>query len=627
MINAGISTKHAYAYLSKEVGGSECVGFTKRDCYNYVNKQKMVLIEAGDSQSLINHFKHRMSGDAMYVYTVQVDQENRMTNFFWRDGRSRIDYDCFGDVVVFDTTYRTNRYNLICAPFVVVNHHWQNCMFGCAFLLDETTDSFIWLFTSFLESMGGKAPKTIITDQDQAISNVIAKVFPNTRHQLCLWHISKNAPSHLGSYNSNPEFRRLFYKCLQGCETEAEFQATWDKMIDEFSGLRNHKWLNNLYKIREKWCMALNNDVFSGGFKSSQRSESTNNVLNGIANKSISLTKFVLSFEDVVARWRSEEASEDYNCKKGLPSLAIRNSGILNHAAKVYTNKIFKLFQNELLNGIATNWSEIACHDNVYSFEVVGEWGNSRTRTVHFNASTMDISCTCKKFQSMGLLCSHALKIFIVKNVTKIPDNYILRRWTKDAKKRMIEYVQGESHANDEETATIFHNNLMKLSYDIIMRSQGNEATRQFCRDALRKLDIDINRELTRLQLSENDATTENQIIDSFNEDDESDPILDPPRVKRKGVSNARLKGHFEKRKTKARKESKNSGKIMQSNVKESSQIGSERSSQYACSILVGGREVFPKHHITFFSILVTVYATVHAVKKVNFYIFSAILG
>ncbi|KAF2308068.1 hypothetical protein GH714_034859 [Hevea brasiliensis] len=175
-----------------------------------------------------------------------------------------------------------------------------------------------------------------------------------------------------GSYNSNPEFRRLFYKCLQGCETEAEFQATWDRMMDEFSGLRNHKWLNNLYKIREKWCMALNNDVFSGGFKSSQRSESTNNVLNGIANKSISLTKFVLSFEDVVARWRSEEASEDYNCKKGLPSLAIRNSGILNHAAKVYTNKIFKLFQNELLNGIATNWSEIACHDNVYSFEVVG---------------------------------------------------------------------------------------------------------------------------------------------------------------------------------------------------------------------------------------------------------------
>ncbi len=52
-----------------------------------------------------------------------------------------VDYDCFGDVLVFDTTYRTNKYNLICAPFVGINYHWQNVMFGCAFLLDETTES------------------------------------------------------------------------------------------------------------------------------------------------------------------------------------------------------------------------------------------------------------------------------------------------------------------------------------------------------------------------------------------------------------------------------------------------------------------------------------------------------
>ncbi|MBA0843665.1 hypothetical protein Goarm_000833, partial [Gossypium armourianum] len=39
-------------------------------------------------------------------------------------GRSRIDYDCFRDVVVFYTTYRTNRYNLICASFVVAR--WRS---------------------------------------------------------------------------------------------------------------------------------------------------------------------------------------------------------------------------------------------------------------------------------------------------------------------------------------------------------------------------------------------------------------------------------------------------------------------------------------------------------------------
>ena len=123
MVNAGISTKNAYLYLTKEVGGSENVGFTERDCYNHVSMQKKTMISAGDAQSLLNHFKSKHAGDPMFFYTVQVDQENRMTNFFWRDGRSRVDYDCFRDVVVFDTTYRTNKYNLICAPFVGVNHH------------------------------------------------------------------------------------------------------------------------------------------------------------------------------------------------------------------------------------------------------------------------------------------------------------------------------------------------------------------------------------------------------------------------------------------------------------------------------------------------------------------------
>ena len=61
----------------------------------------------------------------MFFYAIQVDQENRITNFFWRDGRSKINYNSFRDVLCFDTTYQTNKYNMICAPFVGVNHHCE----------------------------------------------------------------------------------------------------------------------------------------------------------------------------------------------------------------------------------------------------------------------------------------------------------------------------------------------------------------------------------------------------------------------------------------------------------------------------------------------------------------------
>lgn len=60
-----------------------------------------------------------------------------------------------GDLVVFDTTYRTYRYDMICPPFVGRNHHQKNVMFGVSFLLHETTNAFIRLFTSVLKNMGG----------------------------------------------------------------------------------------------------------------------------------------------------------------------------------------------------------------------------------------------------------------------------------------------------------------------------------------------------------------------------------------------------------------------------------------------------------------------------------------
>ena len=58
------------------------MGFIEKDCYNHVNTKKMSMISAGDAQNLLNHFKKRQIEDPMFFYIVQVDQENRMTNFF-----------------------------------------------------------------------------------------------------------------------------------------------------------------------------------------------------------------------------------------------------------------------------------------------------------------------------------------------------------------------------------------------------------------------------------------------------------------------------------------------------------------------------------------------------------------
>ena len=62
----GIRTISAYSYLVEEAGGFENVGFIKRDCYNVVNKQKLINFEAGDAQNLVNHFKQKQAEDPMF---------------------------------------------------------------------------------------------------------------------------------------------------------------------------------------------------------------------------------------------------------------------------------------------------------------------------------------------------------------------------------------------------------------------------------------------------------------------------------------------------------------------------------------------------------------------------------
>ena len=86
---------------------------------------------------------------------------------------------------MFDTTYSTSKDARPLGVFLGLNHHRETVVFGGAFLYDETIESFVWLFETFLEAMSEKKPITIFTDQDAAMSTAIKVVMPKTYHALC----------------------------------------------------------------------------------------------------------------------------------------------------------------------------------------------------------------------------------------------------------------------------------------------------------------------------------------------------------------------------------------------------------------------------------------------------------
>ena len=85
----------------------------------------------------------------------------------------------FDDVISFDTTYLTNKYDMSFAPFVGVNHHGQSSLLGCGLLSLEDTSTFTWLFQCWLRCMGNRAPDGIITDQCRVMKMLFFLYFPN----------------------------------------------------------------------------------------------------------------------------------------------------------------------------------------------------------------------------------------------------------------------------------------------------------------------------------------------------------------------------------------------------------------------------------------------------------------
>lgn len=410
------------------------LAFSNRDCWNHVRSLRRKNLDVGDAQAVFNYCKQKQVENSNFFYEIQCDEDSRMINFFWVDARSRLAYQQFGDVISFDTTYKTNKYSMPFAPFVGLNNHYQSILFGCALLQDESERSFIWLFETFLKAMDGKKPKSVITDQDLAMKAALGKVFPETRHRLCLWHIRKKFAEKLAHvYHKNSTFKRELKKCIHVSPSIESFEEDWSRLMIEY-GLDNNEWLQGLYKIRESWIPVYNRSCFFAGMNTSQRSESINAFFDSFVNATTTLQEFVLKFEKAVDSRLEVEKREDYESRHKKRILST-GSKLEEHAASIYSRNIFGKFQDEIGKIYKFAKKKISKDGPNYVYQVSSNYNARDMFLVDVNLDTQIAKCGCQLYEFLGILCRHILVIFQAKGITQIPDHFILQRWTKNANK------------------------------------------------------------------------------------------------------------------------------------------------------------------------------------------------
>lgn len=464
---AGLGARKIMSALIKEYGGISNVGFTEVDCRNYMRLNKQRNME-GDVQLLIDYLKQMSSESPDFLYAVQADDDHSRGNVFWADSKARMNYTYFGDTVTFDTTFRSNKYRLPFAPFTGVNHHGQPILFGCAFLFNESEGSFEWLFNTWLAAMWGKPPVSITTDHDATIRSAIMKVFPDTRHRFCKWHIFKKCQEKLSHVLlQHPYFEADFHKCVNLPESVDEFESYWLSLLDRYN-LRDNEWLQSIYSARRQWVPVYLTDAFFAEMSITQRSDSMNSYFDGYVNASTSLNQFFKLYEKALDSRNEKEVKADYDTINTPPALTTP-SPMEKQASQLYTRKIFTRFQEELVGTLTFMATKVEDNGEVITFQVAKYGEDHKAFYVKFNVLEMKAACSCQMFEFSGLLCRHLLAVFRVTNVLTLPSHYILKRWTRNAKSNVVlDDQRGGTVSSYLESHTVRYNTLRHEAFKFV---------------------------------------------------------------------------------------------------------------------------------------------------------------
>nr|KYP55022.1 Protein FAR1-RELATED SEQUENCE 5 [Cajanus cajan] len=146
----GVRTCHIMGFMLDQIGGHMGLNFNKKDLFNHIERSKRSKIKDGDVVVALSYLQGKADNDPLFFSRYMISCEGQLKHLFGADGISRSDFQCFGDVLAFHSTYKKNKYNKPLVIFSSKNHHAQTVIFGCVIVSNEIIEAYRWVLESFL---------------------------------------------------------------------------------------------------------------------------------------------------------------------------------------------------------------------------------------------------------------------------------------------------------------------------------------------------------------------------------------------------------------------------------------------------------------------------------------------
>ncbi|XP_019171996.1 PREDICTED: protein FAR1-RELATED SEQUENCE 5-like [Ipomoea nil] len=402
---ANIGASKSHGLYSQIVGDYSEVGATVVDFKN-VRRDLRAYILGVDAQILVhNLIKKKQEMCPAFAFDYEVDEDEQMSRLFWADPMSKKNFAAFGDVISFDATYSTNRYDL-------VDNHKKCNGYGTKNNCHRSRSSY--------ESGDSKSFQA-----SQA----------SLLHGYCMWHIMCKVGEKVGpTLNKNDEFKNKLNSIVWKSSLEPpDFEKQWREPMEKYN-LVEHNWFRTM----------------GGLLRTTSRSESENYTYSRFTGPQSSLVEFMMNFDSALKSQCNTNAklnsdNEGYNPDMKTPM------GIEKHASIVYTITVFYQVQEEICASCFKCMVLSVREDGGMLHYYIMDGKNKIFSVVH-NVNDHEAKCSCKMFEMVGLLCRHIFVVF--RDLEKIPLRYVVNRWTKDASLKATFEIDGviydQNGPNDE---------------------------------------------------------------------------------------------------------------------------------------------------------------------------------
>ncbi|XP_052178953.1 putative protein FAR1-RELATED SEQUENCE 10 isoform X2 [Diospyros lotus] len=416
-----------------------------RTCKKTVQENDALLTEKRESDmlELIEACKAMAGRGEGFVYNFTTEESGKLENIAWSYGEAVHAFSVFGDVVTFDTTYRSITYNMLLGVWFGMDNHGKPIFLGCVMLQDESSRSFSWALQTFVRFMRGR-PQTIVTDIDSGLKDAIALELPNSKHVIGLWKIL----SKVSSWFSLPlglqyeEFKSEF-DVLYHLETIEDFEHQWNHLVARF-GLGSDKHIALLYSCRASWPFSYIRGYFLARTMTPEYSKSVETFLRSILSAQTCLQ---ILFEQVgnVARF-------EYQRRGKLQYVPLKTClPIEEHARSILSPYALNALQHEIVLSMQYAATEMANGPFLVRHykKMEGEC------FVFWIPEDEQVHCSCKEFEHSGILCRHSIRVFVLKNYFQLPEKCFPLRWRLESS--LVPMDDAISQSSNDECSQVIH--------------------------------------------------------------------------------------------------------------------------------------------------------------------------